>query len=208
VTSNRLTAEDWIGIARKALIASGVDDVKVDVLARRLKVTRGSFYWHFKSRQQLLDALLRDWEENNRREIETLRGRAEESAGEFLEVFRIWLKGDPSFPAFDVAVRVWARKSRAVAKVVSEIDDAWIAAFQDIFELSGLHGAEAFVRARIMYFHQIGYYAVSINESLAQRAKLAPIYYAALTGRTPPEDMEDALLASDEPDARSPRRAN
>lgn len=199
VAKGRLTREDWIAIARRALIASGVDDVKVDVLARRLKVTRGSFYWHFKSRQELLDALLTDWEANNRREIAAVSRRAEEGDGELLELFQVWLGEDPNFPAFDIAIRVWARKSRSVAGLVRDIDEAWVASFQRIFERSGMDPMEAFVRARILYFHQIGYYALSINESLAERARLAPIYYRALTGSAPSAEMEKALLALDKP---------
>lgn len=207
MANGRLTREDWIAVARKALIASGVDDVKVDVLARRLRVTRGSFYWHFKNRQELLDALLTDWEANNRREITAIATRTQEGEGELLELFRIWLGEDPNFPAFDIAIRVWARKARPVAKLVGEIDEAWVASFQRIFERSGMDATEAFVRARITYFHQIGYYALSISESLAERARLAPIYYKALTGSTPPDDMEKAMLALAKPKPRTRRQA-
>ena len=206
MANGRLSREDWIAIARKALIASGVEEVKVDVLARRLKVTRGSFYWHFKHRKDLLDALLDDWEKSNRKEIEVVEERAAESG--LVELFKVWLSEDPNYPAFDIAVRVWARKSRDVAKLVHEIDEAWLSVFRHFFERSGMEATEAFVRARIMYFHQIGYYALSIDESIADRARLGPVYYKALTGSPPPPDMEDALLVLAKPakPARKPRR--
>jgi AcrR family transcriptional regulator len=203
VANGRLTREDWVAVARKALIASGVDDVKVDVLARRMKVTRGSFYWHFKDRQDLLDSLLEDWVVNNRREIAEMR--ANEADSGLTELFRVWLGEDPNFPSFDIAIRVWARKSRDIAKLVREIDDAWIAMLQGMLERRGMTAPESFVRARIMYFHQIGYYALSIHESLEERAKLGPYYYAALTGTPPPKDMEAALLALGETKPRRPR---
>lgn len=204
MSNGRLSREDWIKIARKALIASGVEEVKVDVLARCLKVTRGSFYWHFKNRQELLDALLTDWEANNRKEIAAVDGRAVQSG--LIELFKIWLNEDPNFPAFDFAVRVWARKSREVEKLVHEIDEAWLALFRHFLEQSGMDATEAFVRARIMYFHQIGYYALSIRESVAERAKLGPIYYLALTGSPPPADMDEALLALVKPAKAKSRR--
>jgi len=59
-TTKRLTRDDWIDNARKVLVASGIEEVKVDRLARRMRVTRGSFYWHFEHRKDLLDALLSD----------------------------------------------------------------------------------------------------------------------------------------------------
>lgn len=195
MANGRLTREDWVEWARKALIASGIDDVKVDVLARRLKVTRGSFYWHFKHRQELLDSLLDDWVANNRAEIAAVEKRATEGASGLTEMFKVWLGEDPNFPAFDIAIRVWARKSKAVALRVREIDEAWVALFRDFFESSGMEKTEAFVRARIMYFHQIGYYALSIRETLEERSKLGPVYFQALTGSPAPADMEENLLS-------------
>lgn len=189
MVNGRLTREDWVAVARKALIASGIDDVKVDVLAKRMKVTRGSFYWHFKHRQELLDALLDDWVANNRREIAVIHA---DGSG-MQELFRVWLGEDPNFPAFDIAIRVWARKSKSVSRLVGEIDDAWIALLQSMLEKSGVTAPESFVRARIIYFHQIGYYALSIQESVGDRVKLTPYYYAALTGMAPPADLVDSL---------------
>ncbi len=201
----RLSREDWVAIARKVLIASGIDDVKVDVLAKRLRVTRGSFYWHFKHRQDLLDALLEDWEANNSREIAVIKARAAEDGGELIELFRVWLGEDPSYPSFDLAIRGWARKAKKVASAVRQIDENWISLFQAYFERSGLKEPESFVRARIMYFHQVGYFALSLEESLAERARLAPYYYEALTGTPAPDGMVDAMLELDKPKPRGAR---
>jgi len=58
----RLTREDWLRAARLALLRSGVDGVRVETLARDLKVTKGSFYWHFRDLPALKEALLAEWE--------------------------------------------------------------------------------------------------------------------------------------------------
>src|SRR3712207_4977412 len=58
-----LTAEDWLRAAVRALEGGGVDAVAVEPLARKLRVTKGSFYWHFKNRGALLGAVLERWEE-------------------------------------------------------------------------------------------------------------------------------------------------
>jgi AcrR family transcriptional regulator len=206
VANSRLTRDDWISVARKALITSGVDDVKVDVLARRMKVTRGSFYWHFESRQDLLDALLEDWETNNRREIDVIRSLVATEGNALIELFRIWLGEDPSFPAFDIAIRVWARKSPAVSKLVRNIDEAWISLLQEQLERGGMTAPESFVRARIMYFHQVGYFALSIDEDIAERAKLAPYYYLALTGSPAPDGLVESLLTLKQTKALAAKR--
>ena len=60
-TSDNLTREDWISGAWDMLGETGLDGVRVEPLAKNLGVTKGSFYWHFKDRQELLDALLDRW---------------------------------------------------------------------------------------------------------------------------------------------------
>lgn len=188
VLSKRLTRDDWVAVARKVLVKSGIDDVKVDRLAKRMKVTRGSFYWHFADRQALLDALLEDWRGRNVREIEQIAARWATTPLDFVEVIRIWLGEDPIVPQFDMAIRAWARKSPAVAKLVHQTDDAWVALLHGHFTKMGMGPDESLVRARVVYFHQIGYYALAIDEELEERVRLAPFYNEVLTGqKTSPE---------------------
>src|SRR5262245_7462490 len=61
-TSTRSRA-DWLRAARLALRRRGPDAVRVEPLARALGVTKGSFYWHFRDRSDLLEALLKEWED-------------------------------------------------------------------------------------------------------------------------------------------------
>jgi AcrR family transcriptional regulator len=58
-----LTAADWAEAALQLVAESGLAGLTVDVLARRLGVTKGSFYWHFKSRQELVEAAIGRWEQ-------------------------------------------------------------------------------------------------------------------------------------------------
>lgn len=179
----QLSRQDWIEAARRVLITSGIDDVKVDRLARKMKVTRGSFYWHFKDRKDLLDALLARWERQNLEDIEAVRERiVADPADAILELVRIWLTEDPAYPTFDMAIRFWARKAPAVAKVVRRIDQSWITILTGILSRGGEHPLEAEARARVFYFHQIGYYALAMDESIEDRLSLSPHYAKVLIG--------------------------
>ena len=60
--TGRLSAEDWAQAALDVIAEQGVAAVAVEPLARRLGVTKGSFYWHFPSRDALLQAALERWE--------------------------------------------------------------------------------------------------------------------------------------------------
>jgi AcrR family transcriptional regulator len=191
--SRRLTREDWIASARTVLVERGIDEVKVDRLAREMRVTRGSFYWHFQQREDLLDALLTDWEARNYFEIAQVRARWARSQPDMVEVIAVWLGEDPSVLSFDIAVRAWARRAADVAGSVGRVDKAWISLLQELFAHSGLGHDESLVRARVNYFHQIGYWALNLEEEPAERLRLVPTYYKVLTGRDPPAALTKVL---------------
>lgn len=192
-TSRRLGRDDWIGAARQLLVRTGIDGVKVDRVARQLKVTRGSFYWHFRDVQDLADALLHDWESRNQAEISEVRIGWSRSRPNLVDVFAIWLEEQSDFLAFDMAIRVWARISPPVAEAARRVDEAWIALLTEIFVAEGYDKLDSFVRARVSYFTQIGYYALAIREELGDRLALAPAYYRALVGKDPDARL-DALV--------------
>jgi AcrR family transcriptional regulator len=65
VPEARLSAADWEAAALDALAENGLAGVAIEPLARRLGVTKGSFYWHFADREALLAAALARWETSN-----------------------------------------------------------------------------------------------------------------------------------------------
>ena len=180
--NSRLGVADWLRAARDELIANGVLAVKVDRLARRLRVTRGSFYWHFKSHADLLERLLESWVATNTAPFKRVLESKHDGQGKFQAITDLWISEEEYDPKFDTAVREWARVSPHVARIVRRADDDRIAVLHRVFEELGYKGADALVRARITYFHQVGYYTLGITESAAQRRKLRPYYTRALMG--------------------------
>lgn len=65
----RLTATDWEQAALELIAEEGIAALAIDPLARRLGVTKGSFYWHFRSRGMLMDAVLSRWEQHSGSEM-------------------------------------------------------------------------------------------------------------------------------------------
>ncbi len=182
--------QGWLDAARAILIRDGIAGVKVDRIARRLKVTRGGFYWFFDSHKQLLNALLADWEQRNTEGFKSVvratglaacTGR--NGMAEFQALVDVWLNEKSYSPAWDAAVRDWARVSGKVANAVRRTDDIRIEVLRQVFIDMGYEGQEAFVRARICYFHQVGYYALGVRESREERLRLMPLYTRVLTGR-------------------------
>jgi AcrR family transcriptional regulator len=177
-----ISTEDWIRIARTTLIKEGIAGVKIDRLAKKAGVTRGGFYYRFKDHQALLDALLQDWRDTNNTPILNALYGAGTPADRYLALIRLWLDERDFKPDYDTAVRAWSHVSRKVAAVVHEIDDSRIEALRKLFVEAGYAEDEAFIRARISYFHQVGYYAMGIRESAKRRAELSDLYFRVLTG--------------------------
>ncbi len=169
--------------ARGALIKGGIQAVKVDLIAGRLNITRGSFYWHFSDRDGLLKALLDFWCVQNTEPFERIAREPDLTAvDKFLRLVHLWIEERQFDPAFDSAVREWARASAEVARAVSTIDALRMELFEQIFGEMGYPPEEAMVRARVTYYHQVGYYALAVKESKATRRRLLPIYLDMLMG--------------------------
>lgn len=191
-TRKRYTRADWVEAAKRIFIDTGVEDVKVDVIAKRMNITRGSFYWHFKSREDLLDALLEDWIERNQGEVEALRSKRN-GAPTLADCIRVWVSMEDDVLTFDLAMRLWGRKIDKVAKATLRVDEAWVALLTDVFRRRGHPAKMAHGRARVMYFHQIGYYTLDLRESLESRIRNFPIYHEILTGDRIDPEVEELI---------------
>lgn len=192
--NTKVTREDWMKLALEALISEGVEAVRVLTLGQKLNVSRSSFYWYFKSRQDLLDQLLDHWRDNNTRFIVTQAGRPAASITQAaLNVFECWLDESLFDPLLDFAVRAWSHQSAKVHRIVKEEDDTRVDAIRAMFLRHGYSDTEAFVRARVLYFTQIGYYSLEIIEPVSNRLSLAPAYLLAHTGQEPGEGEVEAF---------------
>jgi len=179
-----LGREIWLDTARRALIEEGTAGVEINKLAKRLGSSRGGFYWFFKDRAQLLDELLVYWVRTSTALFErVLQNERRDGVEEYLALTNIWIDEKEYDPKWDGAIRDWARTSDAVRKVVQDVDQKRIAVLERIFNDMGYTGKEAHIRARVMYYHQVGYYALGVQESQKERRALLPYYQKVLTGR-------------------------
>ena len=173
---------DWIEAALVLLAAEGVEAVRITRLAERLGVTRGSFYWHFKHRDDLLAALIKAWEKRNTGAMIEAIADKDDLIDAVLALFELWMADEPFAPRLDAAMRDWARRSDKVSRTVERADNKRLKAIARAFEAAGFEPTEAFIRARILYFTQVGYYALDVHETLAKRTSYAAAYIKGFTG--------------------------
>jgi AcrR family transcriptional regulator len=189
----KATRDDWLEAALETLISDGVESVRVLTLGRKLGVSRSSFYWYFKGRQDLLDQLLEHWRDKNTRFIVERASRPAPSITQaVLNVFECWVDERLFNPRLDFAIRAWARHSAAVRKIIDDADGERLEAIRGMFLRQGYLEPDAFVRARVLYFMQIGYYSLEIDEPMKSRLSLVPAYLRSFTGREPLDgEVED-----------------
>ena len=121
-----LGRKDWIDAAITMLAEDNVEALRVDTLAEKLGVTKGSFYWHFKGRDDLLSAVLDEWRLRMTSEVQSLIFDRSGTPWERLErLLRIAISGRPDVPGgpFEITLRDWARRDPKVAKVVRAVDE-------------------------------------------------------------------------------------
>lgn len=178
--------ELWLGAAYESLIQSGVDAVRIQLLGKKVNLSRTSFYWFFKDREMLLSALVELWRERNTGNLIQQAGAYSESIAEAsLNVFDCWLDQKLFDSQFEFAIRSWALQSADVAAEIASADQARIAALARMFTSHGFDAVAADVRARTIYLTQIGYISMKTREDLATRMRRIPHYVEIFTGAIP-----------------------
>ncbi len=193
-SQRQLKRSDWIKAALEMLIADGIDAVQITTLSKNLGVTRGSFYWHFENRDALLAALIAEWRAKN---SGTMTAALEMSASlqdAILDLFAVWVDHEKFDPSLDQAVRDWARRSSDVRSIVEKEDENRVVAIAAMFERFGFEETEAFIRARVIYFTQLSYYALNIDEPLTKRTSYLSAYYRCFTGQEIDDRAADEFI--------------
>jgi AcrR family transcriptional regulator len=148
----------WIKAASDILADHGIGGMRVEVLAKRLGVTKGSFYWHFKDRRDLHDAVLTHWKEGR---INDIRKQTHAESGQeiaaLLHTIEVYAsprsrRGIP----IELAVRDWARRDAVAARIVEEVDAERLACTYRLFVACGLGDTEAKARSVMLYAYVFG----------------------------------------------------
>lgn len=185
----RSTQEDWLKLALDTLIRDGIDRVKIQIMAKQLNVSRSSFYWFFKSPQDLNDQMLDYWLAKNTGPIIQRALRPAQTITEaILNVFECWAIEDLFDPRLDIAVRLWARRDPAVLAVVTSADHQRLDALTGMFVRHGFSAEEALVRARVLYFTQVGQYTLDIREDMLVRFSRTRAFVLSFCGQLPTDE--------------------
>jgi AcrR family transcriptional regulator len=154
-----LGKEAWILAALEVLGVEGVAQVRVEPLARKLGVTKGSFYWHFANRDDLLDALLDHWQRLATADIIAHVETAASAPAARLERLVSLVSRSREAPNVESAIRAWGVSDAKARRRLAAIDEQRERYVRDLLVAHGLSAEVAAMRSRALYLMLIGEFA-------------------------------------------------
>jgi AcrR family transcriptional regulator len=185
----KLGRQDWIKAGLAVLAESGVEAVRVEPLAKRMQVTKGSFYWHFKDRNDLLEAILAEWVEIDTQSIiEQVNQLDADPKTKLLRLFELAIADDDLTPglsdgSIENAIRAWATNDAKVAAVLEKVDRQRLNYTKDLFLAIGFSETEALVRARLAYYSLVGEFIIGVRTNHVDRCAEVQLQHNILTAK-------------------------
>lgn len=181
-TQPALSPTDWLKHGLSALAAGGPSALRADKLARALGVSRGSFYWHFRSLEDFHTQLLSFWKHVAVDKLIDQHERAGASPQARLKA--IVLHAFTTDLRFERAMRAWSLDAERVAAALAEIDARRTAYLSQLLRAAGHHQKAASARARLMYTAFVGF-AVRSAPAQPDGEQLANLILSAVLKRNP-----------------------
>jgi len=153
-----LTRECWAKAALTAVGRGGVANVKVETLAKSLRVTKGSFYWHFKDRDDLLQEMLIYWRRNLTDKIANNIQKLTEPRQKLIHLIEVASGKRPDVPGgrIEHSLREWAHSSDIARAAVAIVDAERLKTIAGVYRELGLSPAKAKIASLMMLSHIIG----------------------------------------------------
>jgi AcrR family transcriptional regulator len=154
-----LSKEDWVRAALFAIADGGTAAVAVEPLAARLGATKGSFYWHFRNREQLIAEALESWEREGTDDVITELAPVADPVERLRRLLEIAIgyEDDDAAGQADVGLLA-AAHDPVVGPVLRRVADKRLDFLEQIFREIGFPAGESRQRARIAYSTFLGWF--------------------------------------------------
>lgn len=177
-----LQPDDWIRAAFARLAAEGIESVRIELLARDLGVSKGSFYWHFQDREELLAKMFERWEkdENDWLDETVITPKAAARWARFVHHCT-----DLQLARLESAMRTWSRRDERIAARISAIEKKRIAHIASVLRAIGFVAPAAESWAEVTLLVYLGWLDRATRDLEFQ-----------VSGRTLDEFFSDLILAA------------
>lgn len=204
-TRQNLTAEAWANAALEAIASGGLDAVAVEPLARKLKVTKGSFYWHFTNRGELIRAALALWEKN---ETVDILARIEPTSDPYERIVNVFKQANASYRAGRLYLAIASGEDHpVVSEYVRRVSESRMNYLRDCYRDLGFSESRAQHWARFAYATFMGNLQIRRDtpDAMPQGAAFNEYLRLMITTLIPREGATDS--AAEHPHVVTMRRA-
>lgn len=168
--SKRLTREKWLSLAMEAIARRGGAKLRIEQLVRNLGVSKGSFYWHFKDRDDFVRSLVDYWASYSTSQvIEAVNRVGGDAKKRLYAVLEKVIRED--LGRYDLAIRAWAALEPAVARVVAKVDAQRLSYVRALFSEMSFRGQELELRARALVCYMAGEHVFYARESKKEQIR-------------------------------------
>lgn len=142
----RVSKAQWVEAAVDILETEGIAGVRVEVLAKRLGISKSGFYWHFEGQEELFAEILDYWKHEitevlaNNPEVRALppKNRLTRIAETIVEF---------DLTRYEAAITQWALKDKVAARVARKVNRMRLDFVRAAFEELGFRGDDLEMRA-------------------------------------------------------------
>jgi len=170
----RLTKKDWIDEGYKILSEFAQDKLKILYLCQRLKVTRGSFYHHFKSIEDFVSELMKSWEEENTLKLIRISNKGNHPVERMKMLASEIAKSNQYIEA---SIRSWSYYHPIVKQHLSKVDNIRLSYLQGVFETLGFEEDKAYKKGVLNYAMLIGIQQLNPNLKPHEMEELFELYH-------------------------------
>ena len=177
-----MNREEWLMMALEEVSKTGGAELRIDKLVKTLGVTKGSFYWHFKNREDFVQSLLEFWAEYTTGQVmertDQIHGDARERLLGVMKI--IFTEG---LDKFELPMRAWAAEEPSVSIIVREVEVQRLAYIRALFAEMGFQGQDLEMRTRLFICYACGEHVFFTRENPATQQQTIKAVHALLTRR-------------------------
>lgn len=179
--AQRLSREQWLSLALDYL-SRGHDKLTIDKLVTAVGVSKGSFYWHFKNRNDFLEQLLAYWDDHfTQSVVNELRGRPQAPVDQLWSVMEIVCQ--KNLTRYDIAIRAWVAREPEFIDRVRQVDRARIKTIRGLFRQLGFEGDELEMRTRSFVTYVSFELGITVRQSKKKRLECMRRYHQLVTSQ-------------------------
>ena len=155
--------EDWINLGYRIFSEQGASEIIVEKMAKVLKVNKSSFYWHFKTKKEFIEHLIKFWIKNETERIINLTDSKKTGLQKFKTLMVLVYKQDP-FLDFIFHLKRYAIKEKKIQIIIDKIDSQRIKYTYDLLLEMGYSKQDASIKSKLLYKHFLGYHEMIRNK--------------------------------------------